>query len=347
MKVKLGVVGCGGIAQLVHIPSLKRIKEVELVAVCDIYGDVAKGVATKYGIEKYYTDYREMFEKEELDGIINTTWPAAHAEVTIEAAKAGINVFVEKPMAVTVEECKEMIRACKENGVRLMVGFMKRFDPGLAWVKGEIDRGELGEVFAVNSWYCDCKIHMKYVRAFISEFIRPSVSSPSTPKPLIDRHLNKLLTHGIHHADLLRWIGGEVKSVTSHYSETPDRNYISTSILEFESGATGYFQLCGAISGDWDEGLVVYGSKGTVRAKIRFPYFKWRSEVTIFKEDLGGYISRLFPFRDMYLAELEHFVQCIIHNKKPLPNGYDGLKAQELIYAIYRSAKEGRKITLS
>ena len=346
-RVKLALIGCGGIAQLVHIPSIKRLDNVELVAVCDIYEDVAREVAKKYGVDKWYTDYQEMFEKENIDAIVNTTWHAAHAKVTIDSANAGKHVFVEKPMAITIEECKAMIEACRRNGVKLMIGFMKRFDPSLRWVKREIDRGSLGDIFLVNSWYYDTIVHGDYVKGFVSEFVRPKKPLPvSSYTPTGDEHLNVLLNHGIHHADLLRWIGGDIKAVSSRFKAYDDGSYASTSIIEYESGAIGYFQLAGPVADDWDEGLIVKGSKGSVRAYIRFPYFRWRSEVTVYFKDRGEYTSKLFPYRDMYLEELKHFVNCIISDEEPKPDGYDGLKAQELIYAIYRSAKEGSRVLL-
>jgi len=344
-KVKVGIVGTGGIAQLVHIPALKRIKEAELVAICDLHEDVVKEVARKYGVKKWYTDYMEMFEREKLDAILNLTWHSAHAKVTIDAADSGLHVFVEKPMAVTIEECEEMIKACEKNNVKLMVGFMKRFDPNIRWIKEELDKGSLGRVFMINSWYYDTVIHMEYVKGFIDEFIRPRKLQSRGYEVSEDKHLYALLTHGIHHADLLLWIGGNIDSLYSYYKDY-EESYVSTTILEFENGAVGYFQLAGGIVDDWDEGLIVKGTAGSARAKIRFPYFKWRSEVEVYFKSINGYVRKLVPYRDMYLSELEHFIRCIIEDRLPEPNGYDGLRANKLIYAIHESAKLGKSVKL-
>lgn len=344
-RVKVGIVGSGGIAQLVHIPSLKRIKEVELVAICDLHEDVVRAVARKYNIDKWYTDYIKMFEREELDAILNLTWHSAHAKVTIDAANAGLHVFVEKPMAVTIEECEDMIRACEKNNVKLMVGFMKRFDPSLMWVKEELNRGALGEVFMINSWYYDTEVHMKYVEGFIDEFIKPKKPICRGYEVTGDRHLDLLLTHGIHHADLLLWIGGNINSLISCFKEY-EKSYVSTTIIEFKNGAMGYFQMAGGIVDDWDEGLIIKGTMGSVRVKMRFPYFKWRSEAEVYLKHRGEYTTRLFPYRDMYLSELKHFIECIVEDKLPKPNGYDGLRAQRLIYAIYESAKLRKRVKL-
>jgi len=348
MKVKFALVGCGGIAQLVHLPALRNLKDAELVAVCDIYEDVARKVAERYGVRKWYTDYTDMFEKEDIDAIVNTTWHAAHAKVTIDAANAGKHVFVEKPMAVTPDDCKEMIKTCEKNGVKLMVGFMKRFDPSLKWIKEEVEKGSFGEIFLINSWYYDTVMHRNYVMGLLKNFIRPEQPLPSlAPESLGDLHLQALLAHGVHHADLLRWIGGDIKTVQTSFKGYENGNYVSTSLIEYKNGTPGYLQLAGVIADDWDEGLIVKGTEGSVKANIRFPYFKWRSEATIYFRDRNEYVTKPFPCRDMYFEELKYFVSCITSGRDPKPNGYDGLKAQELIYAIHKSAKTGKKIDLS
>lgn len=350
-KVRVAVIGCGGIAQLVHIPSLKRLEGeglVELVAVCDLYEEVARAVASKFGVERWRTSHVELLEREDVDAVVNATWHAAHARVTIDAARAGKHVFVEKPMAVTIEECREMVEACRRAGVKLMVGFMKRFDPSLRWVRGLARGGSLGDVFLVNSWYYDTVVHMEYVRGLAGEFIRPRAPPPREAWAFTkDRLLSLLLTHGVHHADLLRWVGGEVRAVTASYAEGSGESYVLTAILEYEGGATGYFQLAGPVADDWDEGLVVKGTEGSARVYIRFPYFKWRSEAVAYLKGRGEYVSKLFPCRDMYLEELRHFVECVASGGEPEPSGLDGLRAQELIYAMHRSVREGRRVELS
>ncbi len=341
--IKLGVIGCGGIAQLVHIPAAKRVRNARLVAVCDLYEDVARGVAEKYGVDRYYADYWEMFSREDIDAVINATGHVQHASVTIDAAKAGKHVLVEKPMAVTVEECEAMIDACRRGGVKLMVAFMKRFDPSLQWVKSLIEAGELGLPFVVNSWYYDTVHHGEYVSGFVGEFVRTKEPPKDIPSFKADFHMTVLLGHGVHHMDLLRWIGGEVKRVSSSFKFF-NGNYVSTSILEYESGSLGYYQLAGNVTMDWDEGLVVHGVKGSAEVKIRFPYFKERSEAQVYLYNRNEYVSKLVPVRDMYLNQLQHFVDCITEDKEPSPNGYDGLMAERMLYAIHKSAMKGEKV---
>ena len=345
MAVKLAVIGCGGIAQLVHIPSAKKVENAELVAVCDLYEDVAREVAGKYRVESFYTDYWEMFEKEEIDAVINATGHAQHAPVSVDAAKAGKHVLVEKPMAVTVKQCEEMIEACRKNQVKLMVAFMKRFDPSLQWVKDLLEKRELGTPFVINSWYCDSIHHGRYVSGFIDQFIRTKESPKPLPMPEADFHLSVLLGHGVHHMDLLHWMGGEVKTVFSSFKRS-NKNYVSTSVLEYESGCLGYYQLAGTVTKDWDEGLTIHGTKGSAEAKIRFPYFKERSKAHAYLLDRNEYVSKMIPKREQYLDEIQHFVDSIVKDTEPIPGGYDGLIAEKMAYAVYESAMKGKKIVV-
>jgi predicted dehydrogenase len=337
LTVKLAVVGSGGIAQLVHIPAALRTEGAELVAVCDIDEVVASKVAEKFGIREHYTDAQKMYDNVDIDAVLNLTYHTQHSEATIQAAKNGKHVMVEKPMGMTVAECEDMISTCKKSGVWLMLAFMKRFDPSLQWVKENIENGKLGKIFVVNSWYCDTLHHMDYVGGFISGFIKSDM--PRIPMQ-VDFHKEMLLGHGVHHMDLLHWIGGPVENVTTRYTELDRRSFVSNSIVEYENGSAGTFQLAGVISRDWTEGLQVHGSGGSAEVDINFPYFKKPSPVSIYFKESGAYAKKAIPYRDQYLGEIQHFVDSIADNRQPLPSGEDGLYAQRMVEAAYGSALE-------
>ena len=343
MPVKLAVVGSGGIAQLVHIPAALRVNGGELVALCDIDEKVASGVARKFQVPAYYTDAQKMYDEVEIDAILNLTYHTQHREVTVQAAENGKHVMVEKPMGMSVGDCEEMISACRKAGVWLMLAFMKRFDPSLQWVKRNIDGGELGDVFVVNSWYCDSLHHMDYVKGFISEFLK---SGGKREKMEMDWHKEMLLGHGVHHMDLLHWIGGPVSSMTTRYTEIDRRSFASNSIVEYENGSSGTFQLVGVVAKDWDEGLQVHGTGGSAEAEILFPYFRKPSPVSVYHKVTGTYSTKVIPYRDQYLGEIQHFVDSIAGGSKPLPSGEDGLYAQRMIEAAHSSALEGSTIHL-
>lgn len=341
LTVRLAVVGCGGIAQLVHIPAALRTEGAKLVAVCDIYEEVARKVAERYRIRNFYSDAQRMYDSEEIDAVLVLTSHAQHEEATIQAAKNGKHVMVEKPMAVSPDECENMISACRKAGNWLMLAFMKRFDPSLQWIRRKMDEGDLGETFVVNSWYCDSVHHGDYVRGFVPSFIRPENPPFTLPVAELDWHKTLLLTHGVHHMDLLHWMGGPVARMTSRYKEKSPQSFVSTTIMEYENGSSGYFQLAGVLARDWTEGLQIHGTDGSAEAEILFPYFRRPSPVRIYTKRTGEYSTIAVPHRDQYLGEIQHFVDSIARDEQPNPSGADGLYAQKMVEAAYRSAVEG------
>jgi len=148
-KVKVGIVGCGGIANFKHLPSLKKIEEVELVAFCDIKLDRAEKTAKQFGVlnAKVCTDYRDILEDETI-GVIHVLTPnSSHAEISIAAMKAGKHVMCEKPMAKNYNEALEMLEASKETGMKLTIGYQNRFREENIYLKKACERGDLGEIY--------------------------------------------------------------------------------------------------------------------------------------------------------------------------------------------------------
>ena len=146
-KLRVGIVGTGGISQY-HMMGYQALPDtVEVVACCDIDGEKAKKYAEKYGIPAVYTDCREMYQKENLDAISVTTWNSAHCDPTIEALEAGINVLCEKPMALNAAQAQKMLDTAKRTGKLLEVGFVRRFGKDAEAIKKCIDAGLLGDIY--------------------------------------------------------------------------------------------------------------------------------------------------------------------------------------------------------
>ncbi|GHV44953.1 Gfo/Idh/MocA family oxidoreductase [Clostridia bacterium] len=147
--LKVGIVGCGGIAKQKHLPSLSKIKEVSLAAFCDIIPERAETNAKEYGIEgaKVYTDYKEMLAKEKPDVVHVLTPNKSHAEITVAALEAGAHVMCEKPMAKTYADAQAMLEAQKRTGKKLTIGYQNRFNPESQYIKSAVTRGDLGEVY--------------------------------------------------------------------------------------------------------------------------------------------------------------------------------------------------------
>jgi 2-alkyl-3-oxoalkanoate reductase len=151
-QLRVGIVGCGGIAaaQWGHIPALKKISNVKLAAVCDVNESLAKKVSENFHIDRYYGDISEMLKRGKLDIVHICTPPKTHAALSITAMKSGCNVLVEKPMSVSTEECDEMIRASKENGMKLCVVHNNIFTPMIMRAKSIVNEGVIGDLTGID-----------------------------------------------------------------------------------------------------------------------------------------------------------------------------------------------------
>ena len=152
--VKVGIIGCGGIANAKHMPSLHKLQNVELVAFCDIIPERAEAAKAKYGTPdaKTYTDYKELLKDESIEVVHVLTPNRSHADITIDALHAGKHVMCEKPMAKTAADAKRMVEAAKETGKKLTIGYQHRHKTASQYAKQYIDRGDLGEIYYANCY---------------------------------------------------------------------------------------------------------------------------------------------------------------------------------------------------
>ncbi|MCD6357528.1 MAG: Gfo/Idh/MocA family oxidoreductase, partial [Thermoproteales archaeon] len=170
----------------------------ELVAMCDVNEPRAREIASRYGVRRYYTDYREMLEREELDLVSVATPDFLHYEPTITAIDAGVNVLVEKPLATKLEEAEEMVRRARRRGVKLYVNFSNRFNPPFAALKDSVEKGELGDLL------------YSYVRLSDTIYVPTKMLSWASQTNVVFF----LMSHTF---DLVRWIyGSEARSVRAY-----------------------------------------------------------------------------------------------------------------------------------
>lgn len=148
-KLKIGIIGCGGIANGKHMPALKTVKECEMVAFCDIIEEKAIEAAKTYGTPdaKVYTDYKELLKDETIDVVHVCTPNRSHSFITVDALHAGKHVMCEKPMAINTEEAQKMLDAAKETGKKLSIGYQNRHCAENLFAKKYCDDGNLGEIY--------------------------------------------------------------------------------------------------------------------------------------------------------------------------------------------------------
>lgn len=148
-KIKVGMIGCGGIANGKHMPSLKQLHNVEIVAFCDIIKEKAEDAAKKFGVPdaKVYTDYQELLKDESIVSVHVCTPNKSHSLISIAALNAGKHVICEKPMAKTAAEAEKMLEAAKKNNRLLTIGYQGRFNPAVQYMKRIAEAGELGDIY--------------------------------------------------------------------------------------------------------------------------------------------------------------------------------------------------------
>ena len=148
-KVRIGIIGCGGIANGKHMPSLKKLPDVEMVAFCDIIRERAEKAAHEYGINgaDVYEDYHELLDRKDIDVVHVLTPNREHSQITVDALNAGKHVMCEKPMAINTAEAQRMLDAARKTGKKLTIGYQSRFRQDSIYLKKACEAGDLGEIY--------------------------------------------------------------------------------------------------------------------------------------------------------------------------------------------------------
>jgi len=148
-KLRVAIIGCGGIAKGKHLPSLAKLSQIEMVAFCDIEEDRAVEAASKYGTEDaaIYVDYQELLKDETIDVVHVCTPNDSHADITVAALEADKHVMCEKPMAKTAADARRMVEAAKRTGKKLTIGYQNRFRTDSQYLQKVCERGDLGEIY--------------------------------------------------------------------------------------------------------------------------------------------------------------------------------------------------------
>ncbi len=247
---KLGLIGCGIISGC-HIEAVAEISDAVITAVCDINEENLKK-ACQDSNANGYQDYKEMIEKEELDLVVINLPHGLHCEVACCCAEKGINVLLEKPMAINTAECDKIISVCKENNVMLWVGHPNRYTPTISFAKQLIDSGELGELVCYNE--------IRNVNYF----------APTRPRWFLNKKMSGggiMMNLGAHSLDKLKYYSGSsIDSITGnvHIREGYDCEDSVQAFVRMKNGVTGTINLVGHTAAiDLKESLHL--TKGEIR----------------------------------------------------------------------------------
>lgn len=355
-KLKIGIIGCGGIAENKHMPALSKLSDkAEMVAFCDIIIERAQKAAKDYGTNaKVFSDYKELL-KEDLDVVHVCTPNRSHSEITVAALEASKHVMCEKPMAKTYADAVKMIEAAKKSGKKLTIGYQNRFRTDSMYLKKAVERGDLGEIYFA-------KAHAIRRRAvptwgvFLNEYEQGG-------GPLIDI--------GTHALDLTLWmmdnykpktVMGSVFKKLGNQKDTgntwgdwnPDEYTVEDSAFGFitmENGATIILEsswalntldigeakttLCGTLAGaDMKDGLRInkadLGKLVTVKPALD------ASGVDFFDGDED----------EAQDVEARMWIDSIINDTQPIVRPEQAIVVTRILEAIYESSKTGKSVNL-
>ena len=355
-KVRVGIIGCGGIANGKHFPGLASVPEVEMVAFCDIIVDRAKAAAKKWGTEdaKFYENYKDLLADESIDVVHVCTPNISHSFITVDALEAGKHVMCEKPMAINSAEALKMVEAAKRTGKKLAIGYQNRQRNDSLYLKDICDRGDLGEIYYAKAH----AIRRRFVPTW-GVFLKEDEQGGG---PLIDI--------GTHALDLTLWTMNNYKPkycVGTTYHEfryqtetanacgdwNPDEFTVEDSAFGFvvmENGATIVLEsawalntldvreaqttLCGTKGGaDMIGGLRINGvdNNRMYTKEIELGV----GGVAFYSGNAGG---------EPHEREAYQWIHAIIDDKDPLVLPEQAYVVTQILEGIYESAKTGKPV---
>jgi predicted dehydrogenase len=343
-KLKVAVIGAGNIARSAHLPVYAKRDDVEVAAIVDWNLDRAKECAEKFGVEKVFSTAEEAFALEDLDMADICVWNKSHAPVAIAAAKRGLHILCEKPLAWDLADAYAMKEAVDKSGKIFMTGMMNRYRNDVQLLRQMVDDGKFGEIYYAKAtyvrrrgtplgWFTDTQksgggpvidigVHCIDRTWYLMGCPKPVRISASTSYRIGDYQ-----TKGVS-----RWIALD-SDVTAFDTEDS-----ACGVIHFENGASMMFEVAWAINLPPEETTYIAGSKA---GAILEP-------LTIFSED-SGYLTDntpTFEKNNSFADEIAHFIECVRENKRPISPIEDGIEVEKMLMGIYQSAREGKEILL-
>lgn len=327
-KVRYAVVGLGHIAQVAVLPAFAHATNSALAALITADPTKEKKLSAKYGVPAFhYDDFEQAVEEQEIDAVYIALPNTQHRTFTERAARAGVHVLCEKPMATTEKDCRAMIAACEKADVRLMIAYRLHFTPAHLQAIALARSGKLGDLRFFSS------IFGMQVKA---DNIRTDPKDGGGP----------LRDLGVYCINAARYLFGaepvEVRATTA--SKRGDKRFakveeMASGLLRFPGERVAQF-TCSFGSGNVAS-LELVGTKGMLRIEPAYEYagqLKWSLTVNDKRQE------KTFPAGDQFAPELIHFSDCVLKGKCPEPDGYEGLADVRIIEAIFKSANHGRAV---
>jgi scyllo-inositol 2-dehydrogenase (NAD+) len=333
MKLGIGLIGLGRLGRVYARDLSSRLAETRLVAVADTNAELARTIADEFGASKFYGDPEELLRDPAVDAVVVVSPTHTHRPVVLAAAASGKPVFCEKPLALSLAECREMEVAVRQRGSFFQMGFMRRFDPGYAAGHAQIKEGRIGRPVVFKSTSRDP--------------YRPSLeyANPASSGGL-------LVDMGIHDFDLARWFMGDVASVSAvgavlAYPEMATVGDIDNAIatLTFADGRLGVVDLTRNGFYGYDISTELLGTEGTIRiGYLRETPILLMTKNRVAHDTVPYFMER---FERAYTLQLQDFARNVIQQREPPVTLHDGIEALRVALAATASYKSGQPVAVS
>ena len=330
--MKLGLIGAGRIGKL-HAELLTyHIPETEIKTIAEIYLDNIKGWANQLGISNLTADYSDILNDDDIEAILISSSTDTHARLIIEAAEAGKHIFCEKPIDLDVEKIRQALNSVNAAGVKLQVGFNRRFDPNFKKVREVVEAGKIGDVHLVKI-----------------------TSRDPAPPPIEYLKVSGgiFLDMAIHDFDMARYLS--ISDVEEVYAQGAvlidpaigDIGDVDTAVitLRFKNGALGVIDNSRQAAYGYDQRAEVFGSKGCVDVKNELP----NSATVSTAEGVMGEKPHYFfleRYQMSYIEELKAFTEAVKKDEEPPVTGNDGLQPVLIGLAALKSLSEKKPIKI-
>jgi predicted dehydrogenase len=329
-KIKISIVGLGGITQITHLPVLSKMEGVEIVSVCDIDKAKARNIANKYNIKHFSNNLEELLKTVEADLLIVASPTHVHRDNAITGLENGLHVLVEKPLARNYNEAKEIVEAAKKAKKNVMVGMNTRFRPDIMMQESFLSANEIGEIFYIKAGFLK-------KRSTIEKWIESKEQSGG----------GVFLDLGVVLLDIALWVlkFPKIKSVSAvnffhTFKNVEDSSFV---MLRFENNATVTLETSWTLHRENDLFYFnVYGKEGSSSINPLRIYKKIQGtlvNITPIKIETPSNI-----FKRSYEYELQYFLQNIRNSETILSNGEEAMQRMQIVDAVYKSAKLGREV---
>ncbi len=342
MTVRIGLIGAGFISET-HAEAFSRVPGAEMTAIASRGGERARDLARRYGIAHVEPHYQALLERADVDVVTVAVPNDLHAKICIAAAERGKHVIVEKPLCRTLEEADAMIAACARHGVKLMYAEPLVFTPKFERARQLLAEGALGEVYLLKQseqhsgphadWFWDID------RAGGGVVMDMACHGFEWFRHVLEKRPVKSVMAKI--------------DTVKHAARTRADDHAIV-VVTFEGGVIGLSETSWALQGGMNDAAAIYGTAGVVYADL----VRGSSLLTFSEPGYGYAVEKAdstkgwsFTMYDEvwhsgFVAEMQHFVDCVAHDLTPKETGEDGRAVLEIIYAAYESARSGRTVEL-